>query len=178
LNLSLDLNYFSFSNSNPNPNPTHLPKHQTLIISFLSVFDMYNITLCMRTWREVRKLISDIRSYLTLVMETARDVDETVTFEIRVARSLDIFQGHFVFQEIRWTTFMGVRRGGNVFLPTSLEIGTKGQSTPRTSQKLPGVILCFIALGNSASCTAQHGTSWPQKWNKDLRLATPCSSSV
>jgi len=51
----LDLNYFSFF-SNPNPNPTHLPKHQSsaLIISFLSVFDMQNITLCMRTWREVR----------------------------------------------------------------------------------------------------------------------------
>jgi len=25
---------------------------------------------------------------------------------------LIFFQGHFVFQEIRWTTFMGVRRGG------------------------------------------------------------------
>jgi len=29
-----------------------------------------------------------------------------------VARSLEIFQGHFVFQEIRWTTFMSVRRRG------------------------------------------------------------------
>jgi len=49
----LDLNYISFSN----PNPTHLPTDQTLrqalITSFLSVFDMQIITLCMRIWREV-----------------------------------------------------------------------------------------------------------------------------
>jgi len=42
LNFVLDLNYFSFSNHNP----THLPKHQTLIISFLSVFVTYRFLLC------------------------------------------------------------------------------------------------------------------------------------
>jgi len=37
---------------------------------------------------------------------------------------LKFFQGRFVFQEIRWTTFMDVRRGRKTdFDP--LEIGTK-----------------------------------------------------
>jgi len=40
LELVLDLNYFAFSNPNPKRNPTHLPKHQSLIISFLSIFDV------------------------------------------------------------------------------------------------------------------------------------------
>ena len=38
MDIILDFNCFSFSNCNINPNPTNLPKHQTLIISFLSAF--------------------------------------------------------------------------------------------------------------------------------------------
>jgi len=37
------------------------------------------------------------------------------------------FQGHFVFQEIRWTTFMGVRRGGKTGFCPPLEIGSENQ---------------------------------------------------
>jgi len=39
---------------------------------------------------------------------------------------LKCFQGHFLFQEIRWTTFMGVDRGAKRVL-TDLKIGTKNQ---------------------------------------------------
>jgi len=60
LDLVLDLNYFSFSN--PKLSLTlhtyQNTKSLALIISFLSVFDMQNITLCMRTWREVRNFAS------------------------------------------------------------------------------------------------------------------------
>jgi len=45
LDLVFDLNYFSFSNPNINPNPTHLTKPWALIISFLRVFYMSNITV-------------------------------------------------------------------------------------------------------------------------------------
>jgi len=40
---------------------------------------------------------------------------------------LKIVQGHFVFQEIRWTTFMGVRRGGKTRFcsPWKLSLRTK-----------------------------------------------------
>jgi len=53
LDLFIDLNYFSFSNPTQTLTPhTYLnTKQWALIISFHSVFDMQNITLCMRTWR-------------------------------------------------------------------------------------------------------------------------------
>ena len=41
---------------------------------------------------------------------------------------LKCFQGRFVFQELQWTTFIGVHRGvKRVFAPPTLEIGTKNQ---------------------------------------------------
>jgi len=36
-------------------------------------------------------------------------------WEVGLPDHLRFFQGHFVFQEIRRTTFMGVRRGGKTF---------------------------------------------------------------
>jgi len=57
--LVLDPHYFYISN----PNHTHLPKHQTLIFSFLSVLDMLNVALSMRTWREVRNFAWHRRLY-------------------------------------------------------------------------------------------------------------------
>ena len=60
LDLFLDLNYFSFSNATQTLTPhTYLhTKPWALIISFVSVFDMQNSTLCMRIWREVRNFAS------------------------------------------------------------------------------------------------------------------------
>ena len=51
-----DLNYFSFSTPKAILNrDTYLnTNYQVLIVSFISVFGMYNITLCMHTWYEVR----------------------------------------------------------------------------------------------------------------------------
>ena len=39
-----------------------MPKHQTLTISFLSVVDVQNITLCMHTRREVRDCARHLRN--------------------------------------------------------------------------------------------------------------------
>jgi len=51
-----------------------------------------------------------------------------LNFQLGLPDHLKFFQGHFVFQEIRWTTFMGVRRGGKTgFCLLSMEIGTKIQ---------------------------------------------------
>jgi len=46
----------------------------------------------------------------------------------RVARLLEFFHGHFVFQEIRSTIFMGVCRGGKMGF-VSLQIGAEGGFT-------------------------------------------------
>ena len=81
----------------------------------------------------------------------------------RVARSLEIFSRTFCFSRDAADYCHGCsQRGENVFLPPPLEIGTKGQSTLRTSQQSPGAILCLIASGNFAPYTARRGNSWPQ----------------
>jgi len=59
LDLILDLNYFSFSN----PDPTHFPKHQTLIISFLSVFDVQNSSLLCACAHGVKSENSQVRNF-------------------------------------------------------------------------------------------------------------------
>jgi len=58
--LVLHLNYFSFSHPNPNLNPPYLPKHEFLSPNntFIRVFGVWNITLCMRTWCEIRNFAS------------------------------------------------------------------------------------------------------------------------
>jgi len=48
-------------------------------------------------------------------------------FPLGLSDHLKFFQGHFVFQEMRWTTFMGVRRGGKMGFCPTMEIGTKNQ---------------------------------------------------
>jgi len=48
-------------------------------------------------------------------------------FRLGLPDHLKFFQGHFVFQEMRWTTFMGVCRGAKMGFAPTLEIGTKNQ---------------------------------------------------
>jgi len=47
---------------------------------------------------------------------------------------LEFFQGHFIFQETRWTTFIGVRRGDETGFYPPLEIETKNQKIVRKSE--------------------------------------------
>jgi len=91
--LVVDLNYFSFSHPNPNPIPTHLHKHEFLSpkISFISVFGMYSITVCMRSlhWYEVRNFASQKFRLRAGCCPTPEIVVHHVVFSLK--REVDLY---------------------------------------------------------------------------------------